>query len=86
MAKLKVFSCYDVKAEVFGTPFMMAHAGQAVRAFKDLANDKQTTVGRHPQDFKLVQLGEWDDQDGEFVNQGPTVSLGFAADYVERES
>lgn len=80
---LRAFAIYDVKAEVYNTPFFYGANGQAVRAFKDLANDKQTTVGRHPEDFKLMVLGTFDDGTGEFVSSDPT-SLGFATDYVER--
>jgi hypothetical protein len=82
---LKVFSVYDIKAEVYSSPFFMAMTGEAVRAFKDLANDSNTTVGRHPNDFRLTCLGSFDSNDGTFVSDAP-VSLGFASDYKDLPS
>lgn len=81
MAERKVFSVFDVKSELFSPPFYMTSRGEAVRAFKDLANDANTTVGRHPSDFKLVYLGLFDEETGQFEN-AQQESLGFAIDYV----
>lgn len=74
---------YDVKADVYMSPFFFSAVGQAVRAFKDLANDKNTMVGRHPGDFKLVKVAAWDDATGAFESISPVV-LGFAEDYVDK--
>lgn len=77
----KVFSVYDVKSEVYGRPFCAVAVGEALRAFKDLASDKNTTVGRYPDDFKLCQVGEFNDLTAEYKNHGP-VTLGFASEFV----
>lgn len=82
---LKIFAVYDIKSELFGPPFFMNSTGEAVRAFKDLANDKNTTVGRHPSDFRLMQLGTFENVSGKFESQELN-SLGFANDYVELRS
>lgn len=78
----KVFSILDVKADLYSNPWYMAATGEAVRAFKDLVNDKNTLPGRHPGDFKLVQLAAWDDQGGKFVNLDPVINLGMGDEYV----
>lgn len=65
---LKVFSLYDMKTGIFAAPFVMAHIGQAVRACKDLGSDLSTLVGRHPADYMLVELGNYDDNTGVFEN------------------
>ncbi|QCQ84877.1 nonstructural protein [Blackfly microvirus SF02] len=77
---LKVFCLYDLKVGVFNTPFFMAHVGQAVRACMDLGRDRETMVGRHPADFALLEIGEYDDQNGMLVainhrNLGSVVSM-----------
>ncbi|QXP08637.1 MAG: nonstructural protein [Arizlama microvirus] len=82
---LRMFSIYDIKAESFMTPFFFPANGQAVRAFSDLANDKNTLVGRHPSDYKLCYIGDFDDDSAEFLPSG-VISLGFATDFVERSS
>lgn len=83
---LKAFAIFDIKSETYNTPFFFPATGQAVRAFKDLVNDRQTTVGRHPGDFKLCCVGVFDDSLGVFDSNSPVVSLGFGTDYVERDN
>lgn len=80
--RLLVFAVYDVKAEMYGVPFMLKTKADAVRGFSDLASDKNTTVGRHPGDFKLQGLGTWDDVTGEFYSDANLDSLGFASDFL----
>lgn len=81
--KMKMFSVYDIKAEAFMVPWFMPAQGQAVRAFSDLVEDKNTIVGKHPGDYKLVYLGDFDDNDGRFESVG-MISLGFGSDYVPK--
>lgn len=76
------FSIFDVKADTYSPPFWKPTVGLAIRDFADLANNPDTVVGRHPGDFKLVQVGEFDDQVGGLVPSGQLVSLGFASDHV----
>lgn len=79
--KLFVFSILDTKTGIFNTPFFMAHPGQAVRAVTDLAQDQSTTIGRHPSDYALVQVGSWDDNSGAFENH-PPVNLGQISGFL----
>lgn len=79
----KIFGVFDVKADAFSRPpFFMSTNGQAVRAFADLANDSNTDVGRHPEDYRLMVLGTFDDNKGVVQGQDPT-SLGFASEFVK---
>lgn len=82
--KLKAFSVFDVKADTFSAPFFFPATGLAVRAFKATVADRETSVGKYPEDFKLVELGEFDDQLGVLTSKDHS-SLGFASDYVERD-
>jgi len=50
---MKMFSCYDSKAEAYMQPFFMNAKGQALRAFADLVNDGQSQFSKHPEDFVL---------------------------------
>lgn len=79
----KVFSIYDVRSDTYNVPFFFKATGEAVRAFKDLANDRNTMVARHSGDFKLVQVGTFDEATGELVSVSPVVSLGFGSDYLD---
>lgn len=65
--KLHAYSIYDRKALVYNAPFFSVSDGSAVRSFSDLANDLQTTVGRHPGDYVLFRVGDFDDQSGKLL-------------------
>lgn len=60
----KVFTIHDSKAAAFLPPFFMTTSGQAVRAIIDCASDPQHNFARHPSDFTLFQIGEYDDSTG----------------------
>lgn len=77
---LKVFSVFDTKAELYRSPFYMNTVGEALRAFQDLANDPSSQVNKHPGDFQLVLIAEYDDATGTFV--GVFKELGFAKDFL----
>lgn len=62
--KNSVYSIMDVKAAVFGRPFVQLNNAVAMRTFSDLAKDAQSEISRHPEDFKLFRLGEFDDNSG----------------------
>lgn len=79
---LKVFAVYDSKAMCYGVPFFMGTIGSAVRAFSDLAADKQSSVAKHPSDYILFQIGEFDDSKGGLVAVSPTRNLGMASDFL----
>ena len=63
---MQVYAVYDAKAGTYGSPFYQMNDAMATRLFANLANDEQTTIGRNPEDFSLIHIGEYDDQDGKF--------------------
>ena len=67
--KLEVYSVFDEKAECFGTPFFTNNDSLARRMFNDLANDPNSTLYRHPEDFKLYHIGTFDNETSELVPQ-----------------
>lgn len=81
---IKVFSIFDEKAQVFSNPFFMPHTGMATRAFSDLVNDGQSNVAKHPSDFKLYQIGEFDDVAGLLTAVPQPVFVNSAIEFVEK--
>lgn len=75
---LKVFAIYDSKAEAYLQPFFTSTIGMAIRSFEQAANDPQTQFHRHPADFTLFNIGEYDDETGTLVSLVAKVSLGTA--------
>lgn len=72
-----MYSIFDTKAEHFNVPFFMPNQAMAQRAFNDLAVDPKTLVGKHPEDYMLYEVGEFDDITGECKEQ-KAVCLGHA--------
>lgn len=54
-----LYAIYDTIAEEYiGAPiYTFPAAPAAIRFFTDILADKQTSVGNHPQDYELHQLG-----------------------------
>lgn len=81
---IKVFSIFDDKAQVFSNPFFMPHTGMATRAFADLVNDGQSNVSKHSSDFKLYQIGEFDDVAGLLIPVSQPVFVNAAIEFVDK--
>lgn len=54
----------DRLAESIGPVMLFPAVPAAIRSFSDVALDTQTTVGRHPGDFDLLQIATVDERSG----------------------
>lgn len=78
--RLKVFSVRDSKAEAFMRPFFAPTRGMAMRSFSDAINGSDgDPLSKHPEDYCLFELGEFDEVSGELVKLDQPLSLGLAA-------
>ena len=77
--KLGVFVVYDSKALSYGTPVFLESAGVALRGLEDAANDPQSPIGKHPADYILWQVAEYDPRTGVVEKLVPFVNLGNAS-------
>lgn len=83
--KLHAYCVYDRKALVYNAPFFAVSDGSAARSFSDLANDKSTTVGRHPNDYVLFRVGSFDDASGQLLSD-TAVHIADANAFVQHQS
>lgn len=81
--KLKIVSIFDSKAEVFNTPIFLPTVGMATRMFADQVNEKDSPFQKHPEDYTLFELGEYDSDSGKFENLDTPHSLGLANQYIQ---
>lgn len=79
---LRAYSLLDVKALQYNPPFFQTTDAVAIRALRDLVNDLNTTVGRHPSDFKLYCIGTYDDATGHFEPLQPHMHVMDAMSLV----
>lgn len=75
---LKIFAIYDSKAEAYNQPFFMGTKGQALRAFTDEINNSQSMISKHPADYTLMEIGEYDDSTGQLSPLPAKINLGTA--------
>lgn len=64
----KAFSIHDTKSGIYNSPFYAHTIGEAERMFKELTLDEKTQVSKHPEDFDLFHVGEYDDNSGTFTS------------------
>ncbi|AXH77456.1 MAG: nonstructural protein [Microviridae sp.] len=80
--KLKVFSIFDTKLADFAPPFCSLTEASAIRSFTDEINSGQSPLAKHPEDFSLYMLAEYDSSTGTFDTYSP-VNLMTAAAVVK---
>lgn len=68
--KLKMYSVFDSKMEVFAPPFLSHNDATAMRDFGDMAQSQQFPYKNHPADYILFRIGSWDDHNGELMADG----------------
>lgn len=83
--KIQIFALYDSAAQIYGQPMFILNKGYAVRGFQELANNKSDNVGKHPADFTLFHIGEYEDTDCTIKMFESKVSCGTALEYVNKD-
>lgn len=68
---VKCYSVYDRKALIYNPPFYAPTDGAAIRIVQDAANDPNSQLGRHPADYVLYCVGQYDDQKGLLTGNQP---------------
>lgn len=77
--RYKVLAIRDRAIDAYGQPFYSASVGGAVRSFSDEINNNRegNQLNKHPEDFDLFLLGEFDDNTGEFdITRPAQVAVG----------
>lgn len=62
----KVYAVQDAKAGMFNTPIFLLSDGEALRSFIDACRpgNDQSMLSRHPEDFNLFYIGDYDETEG----------------------
>lgn len=72
-----VVSVYDRALDAFGQPWFVPALGAAIRAFSDEVNNVGSPPNKHPDDYDLYHLGEFDESTGAFTNLEKPVQLAI---------
>lgn len=79
--KQHIFAIYDSKAFSFISPFFFPTPEMAIRIFQGCANEPGHMFCKHPHDFNLYHIGEFDDSTGELEAYELKINLGLAISY-----
>lgn len=79
--KTLVFAVHDCKAGFYGSPFVFPSVALAVRAFEDLVKDPRSSVSKHPGDYRLFRIADFDDVEGYLSPVSPVVFIGCGSDF-----
>lgn len=69
--KTRAYSVYDRKALIYHMPYYALTDAVAVRTLADAMTDPNTSFGRHPNDYVLFFVGEFDDSNGQLWPEQP---------------
>jgi hypothetical protein len=68
---MKIYSIYDKASEAFSPPIFLPADGIALRQVQDSVADPQSPMHKHPEDFELYRLGEFDQEKGKLKTYQP---------------
>nr|QJB20101.1 MAG: nonstructural protein [Microvirus sp.] len=81
----RMFAVFDMKIGSYAQPFFLPSVPAAKRAFRDAASDPSTMLHKHPADYALFYLGDFDDETGSIVGIQPE-NLGLASSFLNSEA
>ena len=69
--KYNAYAIFDKGVQAYMRPFFMQADGQAMRLFGDMSVDAEHDIGKHPEDYSLFRIGEYDESSGELIKCEP---------------
>lgn len=86
MAQLKICAIKDRQLDSFITPFPMQSLGQAIRGFRDEVNNPQSDLHKHPEDYELYHIADFDQDTGALVQTDALPKqIAIASNLIERK-
>lgn len=82
----EVFVVRDNATNASENPMFFPAVGAAKRAFMDAVNKPETAYNRHPDDYTLFHLGQYDPFKMEFHPLQAPISMGLANTFINSEA
>ncbi len=67
--KTQIYSIFDTAAGVYQKPIFARADGEIMREFQNICTDVEHPCGQHPEDYSLIRLGNFNDQNGLVANE-----------------
>lgn len=68
---IKLFAVKDVESNTTQHPFPMATRRDAIDGLRQVVNDPSSIISKHPEDFQLYYLGEYNERSLEIDTWSP---------------
>lgn len=82
MAMLHVYAVFDKALQAFSRPFFVPTRGVALRGFIDECGNPNSELAKHPSDYELHQVAEFDEITGYFNSVSPTELVVRASEFA----
>jgi len=84
--KLQLVAIYDKRSKEYSPPHVYVTLGVAEREFADAINDDNSKLNKHPGDYNMQHLGEFDSETGNVTMnaQGPHIFAEASQLHQER--
>lgn len=80
---LKILAVKDAGLNTFLQPFFTPHPSAGMRAFADEVNRPDSPMNKHPEDYDLYYIGEYDDHTAQLI-PGEVHLLARAKELIQR--
>lgn len=81
-----VYSVFDSAVKAYSTPMFFQTDGLAIRIFQDQVNNSESQIYKHPEQFFLFKLAQFDDAKGEFRSLDTPLCLAKGVELKEDAS
>nr|QJB18970.1 MAG: nonstructural protein [Microvirus sp.] len=81
---MKIYTIYDKKSLSHALPFFFENKGLCLRDLSELVNDGKSLPSKHPHDFSVWEIGEYDQKSGTVVPHKQPVILDECANLVKK--
>lgn len=75
-----LYSVYDSKSKTYSNPFTALNDDEAKRSFFDAVHDNSTSISRHPEDYTIFRIGDFNVATAE-LTYSKHVSLGKGIEF-----
>ncbi len=78
-----VFTVFDIKSKLFGTPHFEQTIEVAIRNFKTACEDPTTNLNRYPEDYTLYNIGIYNVETGQ-IQPADKTPIANASEFINK--
>lgn len=79
-----LLAVHDRQLNAYLRVFPVPSKGAGIRSFRDITNDVKSDVNKHPEDYTLFHVGNFNDETGAVAGLASPEQLAIATNLIER--